>query len=314
MPGPVYGQTSPGENFIIVLQTYYQIFFQMEKMKSQIARTPKGPIEYTLQGSGPVVLMIHGTSSDCYSTELAEPLVKAGLSVLTPSRPGYGRTPLEAGRSAAQAADTLIALLDFLQVQKCSVVAISGGGPTGIALAAKYQQRVGRLALVAAISRPEERPNEPNYKNQVAFYGPMHAVLWGMLGLMSRLSPQSIARQTLTIFSTHDSVDGMNKLSIEDIKKISRFYQRRSSRQGALNDGTHTVGIELLKAISQPVLVIHSREDNSVPFSHAEWSLANIPNAEFCETGFTGHFFWVGPDYKRINERLSSFLCADFVE
>ena len=282
-------------------------------MKSHIARTLNGTVEYTLLGNGPVVLIIHGTSSDCYSTELAEPLVRTGLSVLTPSRPGYGRTPLEAGRSTAQAADALIALLDFLQVQKCSVVAISGGGPTGIALAAKYKQRVERLALVAAISRPEDRPNEPNYKNQEAFYGPMHAVLWGMLGLMSRLYPHSMARQTLIIFSAHDPDDGMSRLSSEDIKKISRFYHRRSSRQGALNDGTHTVGIELLKAISQPALVIHSREDNSVPFSHAKWSLANIPNAEFCEAGFTGHFFWVGPDYKRISERLSSFLCADFV-
>ena len=27
------------------------------------------------------------------------------------------------------------------------------------------------------------------YKNQVAFYGPMHCMMWGMLGLMSRLSP-----------------------------------------------------------------------------------------------------------------------------
>jgi len=283
-------------------------------MKSQIAHTSNEPVEYTLLGDGPVVLVIHGTSSDCHSTELAEPLVKAGLSVLTPSRPGYGRTPLETGRSASQAADTLIALLDYLQVQKCSVVAISGGGPTGIALAARHQQRVERLALVAAISRPEDRPNESNYKNQEAFYGPMHAVMWGMLGLMSRLSPQSMARQTLTIFSTHDPADGMSKLSKEDIRKICRFYHRHSSRKGALNDATHAVGLESLKAISQPVLIIHSREDNSVPFSHAEWSLENIPNAELCEAGFTGHFFWVGPDYKRISERLTGFLCADFVE
>jgi len=283
-------------------------------MISQIARTPKGPIEYTLLGNGPVVLVLHGTSSNCYSTELAEPLVKAGLSVLTPSRPGYGHTPLEVGRSVAQATVALISLLDFLQVQKCSVIALSGGGPTGIALAANYKYRVGHLALIAAVSHPEDRPNEPNYKNQVAFYGPMHGLLWGMLGLMSRLSPKIMALQSLKIFSTHDPNDGMSKLTTEDIKKISHFYHRRSSRQGALNDGTHTVEVELLRSISQPVLVIHSREDNSVPFSHAEWSLENIPNSEFCEAGFTGHFFWVGPEYKRISERLCEFLRADFIE
>lgn len=279
-------------------------------MKSQIAQTPKGPIEYTLLGSGPVVLVCHGTSSNCFSTDLAGPLAEAGFSVLTPSRPGYGHTPLSVGRSAAQAAEALVALLDSLQVQTCAVVAISGGGPTGLALAAGYPQRVTRLVLAVAISQPENRPNEPSYKNQAAFYGPMHNVMWWMLGLMSRLSPRAMARQTLAIFSTHDPDDGLSKLSAEDVKKICRFYRGRSSRQGALNDGVQTVGEDLLKSIRQPTLVIHSREDNSVPFSHAEWTLKHIPQAELCEAGITGHFYWVGPDYPRITQRLVAFLEA----
>jgi pimeloyl-ACP methyl ester carboxylesterase len=277
-------------------------------VKSQIARTPKGPIEYTLVGGGPLVLVCHGTSSNCFSTDTSVPLVENGFSVLTPSRPGYGRTPLEVGRSAAQAAEAQVALLDSLEVRTCSVVAISGGGPTGIALAAGYPERVERLVLAAAISRPEERPNEPAYKNQAAFYGPMHSVMWGLLGLMSRLSPRGMARQTLTIFSSHDPEDGMSKLSNEDVQTICRFYQGRSARQGALADGTHTVGADLLKLVRQPTLVIHSREDNSVPFAHAEWSLEHIPQAELCEAGLTGHFFWIGPDFPRISRRTVAFL------
>lgn len=154
-----------------------QVQERKKVMNSQIAMTSKGPIEYTLLGSGPLVLVCQGTSSNCYSTGGSEPLVAAGFSVLTPSRPGYRRTPLEVGRSAAQAAGALIALLDSLQVRVCSLVAISGGGPTGIALAAENPQRVQRLILAAAISHPEERPNEPTYKNQAAFCGPMHSII-----------------------------------------------------------------------------------------------------------------------------------------
>ena len=277
-------------------------------MKSQIAQTSKGPIEYTLLGKGPVVLVCHGTSSNCFATELAGPFVEAGFRVLTPSRPGYGQTPSEVGRTASEAAQALVALLDSLQIQACSVVAISGGGPTGIALAAGFPQRVTRLVLAAAISCPEDRPNEPGYKNQNAFYGPMHNLNWGMLGLMSRLSPRGMARQTLAIFSTHDPDDGLSRLSPEAIQIICRFYRGHSSRQGALNDAAHTVGADLLAKVSQPTLVIHSREDNSVPFGHAEWSLKYIPQAELCEAGITGHFFWVDPDYKRFCQRLVEFL------
>jgi pimeloyl-ACP methyl ester carboxylesterase len=279
-------------------------------MNSQIAQTTKGPIEYTLLGTGSMVLVCHGISSNCFSTSVAEPLVEAGFQVLTPSRPGYGRTLSNVGKTTEQAAEALIALLDSLSVQTCAVYAISGGGPTGIALAARYPQQVTRLILAGAISRPENRKNELNYQNQMSFYGPMHGVMWGILGIIGRLSPQSMARQTMTIFSTHDPADSMSRLTSQDIDKICRFYQGQSSRQGALNDSKHTVGVELLRMIKQPTLVVHSREDNSVPFSHAEWSLKNIPNTELCEAGFTGHFFWIGPDFPQINQRMVKFLTA----
>jgi pimeloyl-ACP methyl ester carboxylesterase len=100
-------------------------------MKSQIAQTLKGPIEYTRLGSRPAVLVCHGTSSNCFSIELADPLMEAGFNVLTPSRPGYGRTPLKVGLSAAQAAEALVTYLDSLQIPSCAVIGISGGGPTG---------------------------------------------------------------------------------------------------------------------------------------------------------------------------------------
>ena len=119
-----------------------------------------------------------------------------------------------------------------------------------------------------------------------------------------------MARQTLALFSTHDPDDGLSKLSAEDIQNISRFYRGHSSRKGALADAQHTVGRELLRAIGQPTLVVHSREDASVPFSHAEWSMENIPQAELCEGGFTGHFFWIGPDFSHISQGLIAFLQA----
>lgn len=281
-----------------------------KSVESRIANTACGAMEYTLQGKGPVVLVCHGTSSDCFSMEGSISLLEAGFAVLTPSRPGYGRTPLKVGFSAAQAAQAMIALLDSLGIKTCAVKAISGGGPTGIALAANHPERVRRLALVAAISKPEGRANESAYQSQKAFYGPLHGIFWNMLGLMSRLSPTGMAKQTMAIFSTHDSEEVFKQLTPADIESICRFYQHHSSRLGAMNDLTHTVGNELLQKVQAQTLVIHSREDKSVPFQHAEWALEHIPRVELCESGATGHFYWVGPDYPAISQKLVSFLSA----
>jgi pimeloyl-ACP methyl ester carboxylesterase len=67
----------------------------------------------------------------------------------------------------------------------------------------------------------------------------------------------------------------------------------------------------LLSTVRQPTLVVHSREDKSVPFAHAEWSLKHIPQAELRESGLTGHFSWIGPDFQRISQRMIAFLSVD---
>lgn len=282
-------------------------------MKSQIAQTVRGSIEYIWQGNGPVVLVCHGTSENCYSSSLGAPLLNAGFSLLTVSRPGYGRTPSDVGCTNTEAADSLVALLDHLAISQCSVIAISGGGPTGVVLAANYPERVNSLVLIAANTFTENRQNDPGYQSQKAFYGPLHGLFWGMLGLFSILSPRKTALQTLAIFSTHDPKDTISRLSQGDIQALSHFFHGHSSRQGALNDLTHVVTRELMHQIISPTLIIHSREDASIPFQHAEWSLEHIPNARLCESGFTGHFYWIGPDYQRICESMIDFLQANVV-
>jgi pimeloyl-ACP methyl ester carboxylesterase len=277
-------------------------------MNSRIAQTSKGSLEYTLRGDGPVVLVCHGTSSDCRSTSGSHTLMEAGFTVLTPSRPGYGRTPLRVGMTAQQAAGALVALLDHLEIRACAVLAVSGGGPTGVALAAGFPGQVTRLALAEAITCPEERANEPSYRSQVAFYGPRHSLTWAMLRLASNLGPRNMARQTMAIFSTHDPDDALAQLSAGDIAAIRQFYQGRSSRAGALNDLNHTVGPAVLRSVQQPTLVIHSRQDRSVPFSHAEWALKHLARATLYEAGLTGHFYWVGPDSLRVSQHLAGFL------
>ena len=62
-------------------------------MESQIAVTSKGRIEYTLLGKGPVILVCHGTSSNCFSIAGTAPLMDAGFSVLPLPAPVMGALP-----------------------------------------------------------------------------------------------------------------------------------------------------------------------------------------------------------------------------
>ena len=82
---------------------------------SEIIQTKKGPIEISKKGNAPYVLCLHGTPGihDGYSNYFSY-LTDAGFGVISPSRPGYGRTPLSSGPTSVEAADLLAALLDEL--------------------------------------------------------------------------------------------------------------------------------------------------------------------------------------------------------
>jgi pimeloyl-ACP methyl ester carboxylesterase len=99
-------------------------------MCAQIAHTPKGPIEYRLEGAGPAVMVLNGGHCSRDTRLSHEKLAKEGFAVLTPSRPGYDDTPATVGRSAQAAADALASLLDHLAIPQVAVIGISAAGPS----------------------------------------------------------------------------------------------------------------------------------------------------------------------------------------
>jgi len=125
----------------------------------EIAETAKGPVEFGMAGTGPVILHLHGGASGYDQTlALSWDLHEAGFTVLTPSRPGYLRTPLTTGASPEQAADVLAGLLDVLSIDKVCVMGTSGGGPTALQFALRHPDRVWGLVLQAAISQHHVQP------------------------------------------------------------------------------------------------------------------------------------------------------------
>ena len=76
------------------------------------------------------------------------------MGSISVSRPGYLRTPISVGRSPAQQADALAALLDALQVERVAVQGVSGGGPCAVQFAARHADRTSVLFLTCAVSGP----------------------------------------------------------------------------------------------------------------------------------------------------------------
>jgi pimeloyl-ACP methyl ester carboxylesterase len=121
-------------------------------MKIEIINTDKGQIEYSIVGKGKPLIFLHGGHSNCKETLFHKGFDTNKYMLITPSRPGYGKTPLDDKYTPMKTADLIVALLNYLKIDKVVLYAISAGGLTSIELAARYPERVEKLILASAVS------------------------------------------------------------------------------------------------------------------------------------------------------------------
>ncbi|MEM6846250.1 MAG: alpha/beta hydrolase [Bacteroidota bacterium] len=112
------------------------------KTDNKVLNNRLGDIEYSSVGRGVPVLFVHGGHSNCHETLCHQGFDLERFQLITPSRPGYGKTPLNGNRTPKQAADLMVELLNHLKIDDVVVYGISAGGLTAIALAANYPSKV----------------------------------------------------------------------------------------------------------------------------------------------------------------------------
>src|SRR5690606_10244304 len=94
-----------------------------------ICHTPLGTIEYRLYGQGKPMLFVHGGHGSCRDDLFHKGFDPARFKLITPSRPGYGRTPVTDASGPARTADLIAAMLETLSIPRVAVIGISAGGP-----------------------------------------------------------------------------------------------------------------------------------------------------------------------------------------
>lgn len=257
---------------------------------SEVVETARGPVEFARHGDPPYVLILHGTPQGHNASFIGEPFEAAGFGTITPSRPGYLRTPLETGRTFEEQADAAAALLDALSIDQVAAYAVSGGGPTGIEFAARHPDRVKALILEAALSQTHRPASSlaPAY-----FLFLVRIVSWVQAQMMrfppdlwvdffvdfesvlDRLDHADCARVTAEILASPEKIAFLSTM-------VATTPPVNLLRAGFENDLEQFQAIEQLPMarVSCPTLVAHGTHDREVPFSHAEASAQGIPGAE----------------------------------
>jgi len=293
-------------SFLILLIAYGswrgRIATQLES-GSQLAETMKGTIEFVVTGEqdSPAsrLLVLHGSPGGYDAGKIMVDWINvdANTQCIIPSRPGYLRTPLEVGVLPAEAADSMIALLDHLEIDKVTVMGWSGGGPTAVEIAKRHPSRVDGLILLSARIRGDDKYyfeskgeaatpfNPESVHNSPHFFGPDFSSYAKICGF--NMMPNSFLQ---TFFPKE--IKSMD-LTIERLRQLSKTTQPPSRRQmGQQNDIWQFASLERNPEfpITTPTLIIHSRIDDDVDFEHAEYIHQAIDDSELFVVEGESHF------------------------
>jgi pimeloyl-ACP methyl ester carboxylesterase len=244
----------------------------------------------TGESSQPTVLFHVGTPAA--GTPFA-PLVEAararGYGFVTYSRPGYaGSTRLE-GRSVADCARDVAALLDARSLEHVTVVGWSGGGPHALACGALLPDRVSAAATLAGVA-PWDAEGLGWLEGMAAEnVEEFTAAFEGEDALLRFLEPIVADRVDVTAESLAAGLGGL----LTDVDRAAftgEFAQflaetnRAATSTGPwgwLDDDlafARDWGFALAD-IRVPVTVWHGRHDAMVPTQHGEWLAGHVPGA-----------------------------------
>jgi 4,5:9,10-diseco-3-hydroxy-5,9,17-trioxoandrosta-1(10),2-diene-4-oate hydrolase len=126
-------------------------------------------------GAGPAVLMLHGGGPGASGVSNYARNIEAlarRFRVLVPDMPGYGKSTKAVGDDPfGDIAQTMLGLLDALDIPRAHVVGNSLGGAVALRMALEQSQRVGRIVLMGpgGIGLSEGKPTD-GLKRLLGYY------------------------------------------------------------------------------------------------------------------------------------------------
>ncbi|HLW02958.1 MAG TPA: alpha/beta hydrolase [Ktedonobacterales bacterium] len=264
---------------------------QRFQTESCLLETSRGTVEYQMEGAGPVVLVLHGSPGG-YDQGMvwAHLLAPGGSTLLSLSRPGYRRTPLNSGQAPEAQADLFAATLDALNVAQVVVIALSGGGPSALQLALRSPQRCRGLLLISPLayaSTEEEvyRSLPPGQRLQRWLFN--HLLDWDpALYLLSALSKRMPQEAQASAFAAQSSAF------------IETLVMNSQHSSGYRNDMQQfaTLPAYPFQDMVVPTLIVHGTADVDVPFRQTEALASALPHAQLVAIEGADHFSTVASE------------------
>jgi len=266
-------------------------------------------VAYRTGGSGPLLVLIHGITSNSATWDRVLPRLAKRYEVLAPDLLGHGRSDkLRGDYSVGSHANTVRDLLDSLGHRSATFVGHSLGGGVALQLAYQFPERVDRLVLVA----PGGFGREVSVLLRAASVpgsGPVLALAtWRPVVEAGTLMAHALGRLGL-----HGNTD------LEEIGRAYALLADRSSRHAFIHTlrsvvdhlGQRVSAFDRIGTLERvPALFVWGEHDRIVPAHQGEHVHRAVPHTQLAVFRNAGHFPH-RDDPARFVRTLDAFLARE---
>jgi pimeloyl-ACP methyl ester carboxylesterase len=264
----------------------------MDVQETQVQLPDGRALEVVVGGAreGALVVHHHGTpgAAGAYDGWLAAARER-GLRLAVSSRPGYGRSDRDEGRTVASCAADAAAVADALGAERFYTSGGSGGGPHALACAALLGDRIVAAASVAGVAPLEAEGLEwlegmgPENHEEVAAAraGPeqLREFIEAQVPGMTSGTPEGIVAALGGLVSEVDRAVLNGDYGVYSARQMRKALGH--GYWGWFDDDMAILrewGFDLA-AIAVPVTVWQGAQDRFVPFAHGQRLAAHVPGA-----------------------------------
>ncbi|MGI5493565.1 alpha/beta fold hydrolase [Microtetraspora malaysiensis] len=242
---------------------------------------------------GVPVLYAHGTPMSRLARYPDDTLfTELGVRLVTYDRPGFGASTLNSGRCVHDAAEDIATIADELGLDRFPLFGVSGGGPHALAFAARFPERVTRVATLASPAPCDAEGldwtagmMEANRKSSVA-------ALRGRGALAALFAEEDAESESPATLLPPAEQAVLARPEVQRMLGAAFAEAVRPGMDGWIDDEFALYGLPWgfdPAGITTPARVWHGAQDTVIPVSHARWLAGRIPTATLIEDGEAGH-------------------------
>jgi pimeloyl-ACP methyl ester carboxylesterase len=276
----------------LLLVSYPEFKRDMEAANERIAgdssvlRTDKYTIEYSVKGTGPPVLVLHGAGGG-FDQGLwgGRTFLGEGYRLVSVSRFGYLNSERPSEASIKSQAAAYATLLDHLSIDSVIVYGGSSGGPSAMQFASDYPHRCTALLLLMAVSMADHSLDDlPIQVRIIHLIQQSDYLYWVCTRLLQPTILELMGIPPGVFENLTAEQRELAQVMLNDMHPMSRRYA------GTFNDDVMIQDFDLsMNRISTPTLILHAKDDALVGYHHAENSHKNIKHSELVLFENGGH-------------------------